>query len=446
MSHAEVSTRVRGIIERDSRVVSPCTHIPFFPLVAASGQASNLVDVDGNTYLDFLSAAGILNVGHNHPRVREAIKSQADQMVHYNSAYVYHERMIELAEELVALTPGSFEKQVAFGLSGADANDGAVKVARAFTGRSKVIVFQRSYHGNTYGALSMSTVSLDMRRGFAPGVPEIYYTTYPDPYRDPEGSDRCLLQLRALLETTVPAEEVAAVVVEPIQGDAGIIVPPASFIRGLRALCDEIGALLVSEEVQTGFGRTGRWFAIEHFDVEPDLMVLGKSIASGMPLSAIVGRADVMDAWRSPAHVFSTGANPVCCAAALATIQVIRDESLVERSRERGAHLERELGMLATRHELIGDVRGVGLMLGVDLVRDRETKERATSEAAKVVWRCFERNVYMTFFSKSVLRLAPPLVIKPTEIDTFVSVLDATLTDVAEGRVPDSVLEHVVGW
>jgi 4-aminobutyrate aminotransferase len=360
--------------------------------------------------------------------------------------------MVELAERLAALTPGRGPKRVSFGLSGGDAVDGAIKAARHFTGRTKVIAFDGAYHGTTYGALSVSNVSRDMRAGLGPFLPETYHSTYPDQYHDPMRRDSesvgssALARFDSLLATKVPPEEVAIVLVELIQGDSGVLVPPASFIHGLAQRCRDHGIVFAVDEVQTGFGRTGRWFASEHFGLEPDLVVCGKGLASGMPLSAIVARAEILDAWRAPAHTFSSGANPVCCAAALATLDVIDDEGLVERSRILGDFLVDRLNELATRHDLVGDIRGAGLMIGVELVRDRVRREPAYLETAKVCWRSWQRGLLVTFLRGNVLRLVPPLVISETQLDRAISILDESLTDVEQGNVSDEEVAQVSGW
>src|SRR5699024_5584073 len=275
--------------------------LPFYPLVIKEAKGEYIYDYDGNQWIDFLSSACVINTGHGHPDIVARMKQQMDQLVHYNPAYASHEQLITLAENLVQITPGDFSKKVTFGLSGADANDSAMKLARSYTKRSKIIAFTRSYHGNTYGALSASAVSLPMRRGMGPVVPDVYHIPFPDPYRpafDAETeSGRCMQALEHLFETTCPPEEVAAIMIEPIQGDSGVIVPEQAYIDSLKKICKEHDILIIADEVQTGFGRTGKWFGSEHIDLEPDLLVLGKGIASGMPLSAVVGRSEIMMAW-----------------------------------------------------------------------------------------------------------------------------------------------------
>lgn len=442
----------REWIEKGDRLISPAARIPYYPLVVKSGRGATIEDSDGHTYLDFLSAACIANTGHSHPRVVEAIKKQADKLLHYNLAYAYTEEAVRLAEELCRIAPGSYEKRVAFGLSGSDANDCAIKLVRQATRRPLVISYLRSYHGATYGALSLSAVSLPMRRYMGPTLPGVFHAPYPDCYRcqfggRPDTCDlECFTALTNLFETSCPPEEVAAVFIEPIQGDSGVIVPPDRYMTALRAACDRHGILLVAEEVQTGFGRTGRWFAIEKWPLEPDVVVMGKAMASGMPLSAVVGRRELFEDWESPGHALSTSANPVSCAASLATIEVIEDEGLVEKARESGAYLKERFRDMALRHSLIGDVRGEGLMLGVDLVTDRTLKTRAEKETAKVAFAAWQRGLFITFFSRSVLRVAPPLVVTRDEMDRALSILDESLSAVEQGKIEDSVLGTVKGW
>ncbi|MGI6603844.1 MAG: aspartate aminotransferase family protein [bacterium] len=442
-----------AVVAEDKEVLSPASRMPYYPLAVKSGHGSTVVDMDGNEYLDFLASAAALNTGHAHPKVVAAIQKQAAEFIHYTPAYMYHEPLVRLAQELIRITPGDFPKQVAFGLTGSDANDGAIKLARAYTGRPKVISFIRSYHGSTYGAITLSAVSLNMRRKIGPFLPEIEHIPFPDCYRCPMGGhkkdtcgDHCLNYLHFLFENYLPAEEVAAIIMEPIQGDAGIIVPPVEYVQSLAKLCREKGILFISEEVQQGFGRTGRWFGIEHFGVEPDILILGKAIASGMPLSAIVAKKEIMQAWEAPAHLFTTGGNPVSCAAALATIHVIEEENLVERSRVLGEKAMARFNEMAQRYELIGDVRGKGLSIGVDLVTNRETRQRAYKEAAKLCYRAWEKGLLLSFFSNSVLRIQPPLVITEEELDRALDIIEESLVDVISGKVPDEVLETVKGW
>jgi len=248
------------------------------------------------------------------------------------------------------------------------------------------------------------------------------------------------------MRTLIPPDEIAAIIIEPIQGDAGIIIPPDPYLPALKQLCEDHGILFIAEEVQTGFGRSGKWFASEHWNVEPDIILLGKSIASGMPLSAIVGKQEIMDSWEAPAHLFTMGGNPVSCAAALATIKIIEEERLIEKAHKIGNYISDQLNELKKKHDIIGDVRGKGLLIGVDLVKDKNKKTRAVKEAAKIIWRCWEKGLILTFFSQSVLRIAPPLIIKQNEVDQAMEIIDQSITEVEKGLISDDVLNHIKGW
>ncbi len=444
--------RCLSLVAEDKDVMSPASRMPYYPLVVKAGHGSTLVDMDGNEYLDMLASAAALNTGHAHPKVVAAIQKQAAEFIHYTPSYMYHEPLVRLAQKLVDITPGDFPKRVAYGLTGSDANDGTIKLARAYTGRSKIISFIRSYHGSTYGSISLSAVSLNMRRKIGPLLPEIYHIPYPDCYRCPFKLKRencgihCLEYFKFILENYLPVDEVAAIIVEPIQGDAGIVVPPQEYMYRLAQLCRENGILFVSEEVQQGFGRTGRWFGIDNFEIEPDIVILGKAIASGMPLSAIVAKKEIMQAWEAPAHLFTTGGNPVSCAASLATIEIIEEENLIERANVLGKAAMARFRDMQKKYPLIGDIRGLGFSIGVDLVRDPETKERAKVEAAKICYRTWEKGLVLSFFSGSVLRIQPPLVMTDAELNKALDIIEESIADVLGGKVPDSVLEIVKGW
>jgi len=444
--------RCRKMVEEDQRYLAPAARVPYYPLVVKSASGSVVEDIDGNTYVDFLSSAGAVNVGHSHPRVVNAVTEQANQFLVYTTVYMYHEPLVDLSEKLCRVAPGDSQKRVIYGLSGSDANDGAIKLARWATGRQKIIAFERSYHGTTYGAMTLSALSLNMRRRMGPFLPEVYHFPYPDTYRPPfpmseeETAHYHLELIRRALDCYIPGEEVAAVIIEPIQGDAGLVVPPVSFMKGLRELCDFYGILLFSEEVQQGFGRTGKWFGIEHFDVVPDAVILGKAIASGMPLSAIVARADLMENWQPPAHCFTLAGNPVCCAAASATIDIIEEEELLEKSRTTGDYIKKRFLDMKEKYDIIGDVRGLGLSVGVDLVKDRTTRERHGEAAAKICYQCWQKGLLLSFFSGSVLRVQPPLVITREEVDKALAIIEESVNDFLAGRIPDEVLETVKGW
>ncbi len=444
--------RSREIVERDLKVISPAQRIVYYPFVVEKAQGARMWDVDGKEYIDFLSGAATTNVGHRHPRVVAAIKKQCDKFIHSAFIYTYYEGPVRLAEKLCEITPGAFPKRVAYGLSGGDANDGTIKLARCYTQRKKIIAFLESYYGTTYGAISLSAITLRMRRKMGPFLPEIHHIPFPDCYRCifnlqyPDCGLYCLDAVETLFDTVVPPEEVAALIVEPIQGDAGIVVPPVDYLPKLKTLCKDHGILFAAEEVQTGIGRTGKWFATEHWSVEPDILITAKALGSGMPLSAIVAKKEIMEAWEAPAGFFTTGANPLCCAAALAGIEVIEKENLLEMASRTGEYVKKRFQEMQKDHRLIGDTRGKGLLIGVDLVKDKRSRKAAREEALKVCWRCWEKGLVMMTLGKSVLRIAPPLNISREDVDQALSITEEAIGDVEKGAIPDAVLKNMIGW
>ena len=433
--------------KRDGKVMAACAKIRYYPFVMTRGCGSIVEDADGNKFIDLLSSAAAMNLGHAHPRVVKAVEEQARDFTHYTTAYFYNTKAIELAEKLVEVTPGSFDKKVAFGLTGSDSNDGAIKFARGFTGRSKIIAFKGAYHGSTYGAISLTHISLNMRRKIGAALPDIFAFDFPNEYRNgPEDTDRCLKQIKDAFTSYLPPDEVAAVIIEPIQGDAGILVPPKRFMQELAALCRENGILFISEEVQQGFCRTGKWFGIDNFDIVPDLLVLGKPVGGGMPLSAVVGRADVMDSLNPPAHLFTFSGNPVSCAAGLAGIEVMSEPGFLESVNAKGELMRSLFRDLQKKYSLIGEVRGLGLSNAVELVEDRSSKVPASTSAAKVCYRAWEKGVIVITLAGNVLRIQPPLIITEEEIRQAVRIIDESLADLMAGNIPDKALEVVKGW
>jgi 4-aminobutyrate aminotransferase len=443
---------VKSELEQDAvRYISPATRLAFPAVVVEGGEGATFWDVSGRRFLDLHSMAGVSNIGYGHPRYTQALVEQASRLVHCNPAYMLHEAPIRLAERLTQITPGDFDKRVAFGLSGSDANDGAIKLARAATRRQKIVAFRGAYHGNTYGALSLSSISPAMRRGFAPEVPGVIHVPFPDVYRDSACGDaavaqRCLADLDLVLNTIAPADDVAAIFLEPVQGDSGVLVPPQAYIDGLVARAREHGILLIADEVQTGIGRTGRMCAAEHFGIKPDVTIFGKALGGGMPVSAIVARNELMDAWEAPGHVFSTGVSPLAATAALAVLDIIAEEELAAAAAQRGALLRGGLEDLQRRYPVIGDVRGLGLMLGADLVCDPETRLRDRKLAPKVIKSCFDRGCFITFLAGSVLRFIPPLVISDDELKCAIEVVGDSLGSVLRGEVSDEDVAAFAGW
>ncbi len=444
-------SKCNELIEKDSEVVGKASRAPYFPLAIKKGKGAIFEDLDGNKYIDFFSSAAVLNTGHAHPKVVKAIKEQAESYIHFSSDCLYTKPQIELGEKLLKITPGNYNKRVVFGLSGSDANDGAIKLARSYTGRSKIISFIGAYHGATYGAISLTAISNDMRRKIGPLLPEIYHMPYPNCYRCAFGqkadncSLACLDYMKNAFDLYIPPEEVAAVVIEPILGDLGFIVPPKAYMKELYRLCKEKGILFVVDEVQQGFGRTGKWFSIDHFDLTPDIVVMGKSIASGLPLSAISAREEIVNSL-DMSHIFTLQGNAVCAKAAIATIEIIEEESLLEKSKHMGDYIKERLLDLKDKYKLIGDIRGMGLSLGVDLVKDRDTKEKDKVGAAKISYRCWQKGLLLVFFAQNVLRIQPPLVIKKEEASRGIDILEESIKEYIRGELPDSILDTIKGW
>jgi 4-aminobutyrate aminotransferase / (S)-3-amino-2-methylpropionate transaminase / 5-aminovalerate transaminase len=424
--------RSREILEREARAVARPL-IVHSPIVAAEARGSTITDVDGNTFVDFVGGVGVANVGHGHPRVIAAIAEQSERFLHTDFTVVAYELYVELAERLGALAPISGETRAAFFNSGAEAVENAVKLARLHTGRKAVIAFEGAFHGRTLLALTMTAKEDPYKLGLGPFAPEVYRAPYPSDYLGPD-ADSALGALEGMFATQVSANDVAAIVFEPQLGEGGFVPAPQRFVEGLRALCDRNGILLVADEVQTGFGRTGRMFAMEHFDVEPDLMVLAKSIAGGLPLSGVVGRAEIMDGARSGAIGGTFIGNPVALAAAGAVLDVFEDEELVARSVTMGATVRARMLEWQRRWPRIGDVRGLGAMLAIELVRDPATKEPAPELAAAVIEAALQRGVILLKAGTygNCIRVLCPLTIADGELDEGLDAWEAALDAVLD--------------
>src|SRR5215469_14064902 len=381
--------RAQAVIERDREFVSP-SYTRCYPLVAGRGEGAMVEDVDGNRFLDFNAGIGVVATGHCHPQVVEAIQRQAARLIHMSGTDFYYEEMVALAEKLAEIAPGSAPRRVSFGNSGAEAIEGCIKLARYATGRDKIIAFFGGFHGRTLGALSLTARKVVQRRGFGPLLPGVLHAPYPYCYRCPMGKqpEDCAVECVAhientLLRTIAPAEETAAIVVEPVQGEGGYIVPPRKFFDELARVAEQNGILLIFDEVQSGMGRTGKMWAAEHFDAVPDIFTVAKGIASGMPLGATVARANLMN-WPPGAHASTFGGNPVSCAAALTTIALLEEE-LIENAGRMGTYLMDRMREWPARFPNVGEVRGLGLMIGIELVRDQGTKEKAPRLRDRVV-------------------------------------------------------------
>ena len=403
------------------------------PLFVGRAHGVHVEDVDGRSYLDFASGIGTLAVGHAHPRVVTAIVEQAQRFTHTCFSVAMYAPYVELARRLGELAPGDFPKRALFLNSGAEAVENAVKIARAATGRQAVIAFHNSFHGRTLLTMSLTGKVHPYREGFGPFAPEVYLTPYPYPYRFAGSEEACLADalsgLERLLKTQVAPETVAALLVEPVQGEGGFVVPPRGFLRGLRELCDRHGIVLIADEIQTGYGRTGTMFAVEHEGVTPDLLLVAKSLAGGMPLSGVVGRAELMDA-PGPGSLGGTySGNPVSCAAALAVLDVFEQDALLARAVAIGKLVRARLDRMQARFDCIGDVRGLGPMLALELVRDRTTKEPAAALTDAVLRACHQRGLIILKCGlyENVIRLHIPFVASDAEVDQGLSILEAAL-------------------
>jgi len=431
--------KARELVKRDEQVISQ-SFVRYYPLVIDGGKGCIVRDVDGNEYIDFNSGLVCLNVGHNHPKVIEAVKKQCDRYLHYSITDFLYKEVIDLGEKLCEITPGKWEKKVFFGNSGAESIDGAAKLARWHTRRQLFIAFISAFHGRTLGALSFTASKPVQRRHFFPLVPGVTHVPYPYCYRCPfhlsypDCDYWCINFIdEYVLQKYVPPEEVAAFVVESIQGEGGYIVPPPEFFPRLKKLADKYGILFISDEIQAGMGRTGRWFAIEHWKTEPDIICMAKALASGLPLSAIVARAKVMD-WEGGAHATTFGGNPLACAASLAVLDVIQTERLMENAVKQGNYIMKRLNEVKEKSEILGDVRGKGLMIGAEIVENKKSKASAPKKAEEIMMRSWKRGVALITCGKSTIRIAPPLVITKDLVDSALEIIIDTMKEVEKEK------------
>lgn len=408
-------------------------------IVVDHAHGAQVWDVEGRRYIDFAGGIGTLNAGHTPDEVVAAIGEQARKLVHMAFPVAYYEPYIELAERLSALMPGSFAKKTLLLNSGAEAVENAIKIARAATGRPAVIAFENAFHGRTLMTMTLTGKHRPYRSGFGPFAPEIYHARFPYRYRCGCGGnhERCPIEsgedIEQFFATTIPAEEVAAIIVEPVQGEGGFVVAPPEWLRMLRRVCDREGIVLIADEVQSGFGRTGRMFAVEHAGIEPDLVVLAKSLAAGLPLSAVVGRAEIMDG-PAPGGVGGTyGGNPVACAAALAVLDLFARDDLAGRAARLGEIIAARLQGMAERYALIGEARGLGAMQAIELVTDRETKAPAKEATARIIHRCLDEGliVLKAGLYDNVIRILVPLVIEEQQLREGLDILERVVAEEA---------------
>ncbi len=419
--------RSQEILERKRTVVAEPLSI-FLPVAIERGEGSTLTDVDGNTFIDFTGGVGCLNVGHAHPRVVEAVREQAGKFFHTDFTIVPYEVYVTLAERLIAAAPFSGPAKAAFFNAGTEAIENAVKFARAYTKRPAVIAFEGGFHGRTLLAMSMTSKTHPYKAGLGPFAPEVYRLPFAQDYRGPSAPE-ALAALERALVTTVAAESVAAIVIEPVQGEGGFVVAPQEFLEGVRRICDDNGVVLVIDEVQTGLGRTGKMFAIEHYGIEPDLMTVAKSIAAGLPLSGVIGKAEIMDAPDDSAIGGTYVGNPIAQAAALAVLDVFEEEGLVERAVQLGDTMRTRMEAWQERWDAIGDVRGLGAMLAIELVHDRGTKDPAPELATAIVEAAADRGLLLlkSGIYSNCIRVLAPLVLTEAELDEALGVWEQAL-------------------
>ncbi len=421
----------KRVLEADHRLISPSS-TRSYPLVAQRGHGIVIEDVDGNEFFDFSAGIAVVSTGHCHPEVVAAIQNQAAQLIHMSGTDFYYENMLTLAERLTKIAPMPGPHRFYYGNSGAEAVESAFKLARYHTKRQNVIAFYGAFHGRTMGALSLTASKPQQRRRFAPLVPGVTHVPYPNLYRRPKGTDAkqyaidCARFIEEKVFTSnVPPEEVAAIFVEPVQGEGGYIVAPSEFLEELRRICDRHGILLVDDEVQAGMGRTGKWWAIEHSGVQPDIVCSAKGIASGMPLSVVITKAELMD-WVPGSHASTFGGNPVSIASALATLDVLEREG-VKNSREVGDHIMNRLSSWPQKYAVVGDVRGRGLMIGVEIVKDKEAKTPDPETRDRIVEMAFERGILLLGAGPTSIRISPPLVVSREEADVAIDILEDSI-------------------
>ncbi len=431
--------KARELVKKDEQLISP-SYARFYPLVVESARDCIVRDIDGNEYVDFNSGLVCMNVGHNHPKVTNAIKNQCDKFLHYSNTDFYYREVVQLAEQLARITPGSPNKKSFFGNSGAEAIEAAVKLAKWHTRRQLFIGFIGAFHGRTVGALSFTASKPTQKRYFSPLMPGVTHVPYAYCYRCPYKLEYpdchywCVDFIEEyVLQKYVPPEEVAAILVEPIQGEGGYVVPPPEFHQRLKKLADKYGILFIDDEVQSGMGRSGKWFAIEHWDVEPDIVCSAKALASGLPLGAAIAKSDIMD-WVGGAHASTFGGNPLSCVAACAVIDIIEEEKLLDNATKQGAHIMKQLKELERQCDIVGDVRGRGLMIGMEIVENKESKRPAPTKANEIMMRSWKRGINVITCGASTIRIAPPLTITEELANSALEIIADVTKDVEKAR------------
>jgi 4-aminobutyrate aminotransferase len=428
--------RARALVARDNRVIAPCAG-RVYPFVIERGEGCYVWDVDGNRYLDLNAGIAVVAAGHSHPRMVRAIQEQATRFIHMAATDFYNEQMIMLGEKLVSSMPGGASErhdwQVFLTNSGTESVEAAIKLARYVTGRQGIVAFFGAFHGRSYGSLSLTASKPAQRRGYYPLVPGTFHAFYANPYRPPFDVDPdrvaqiCLDYIEhTLFHTIAPPRDVAAIILEPIQGEGGYVVPAPGFLKGLRQICDQYGILLIADEVQSGVGRTGAMWAVEHEGVVPDIVASAKGLGGGMPIGAIVARKELTTHWQPGSHGNTYGGNALACAAANTVLDLVQEQLAANAARV-GAYLKEGLEELQGRYEQIGDVRGRGLMLGVEFVKNRTTKEPAKALASTVMEQAFKRGALLLTCGASTIRFCPPLTLTEAQVDEGLTIFEAAL-------------------
>jgi 4-aminobutyrate aminotransferase len=426
--------KAKEYLERDSKYISP-SYTRVYPLVAERGEGCWIYDVDGNKYLDLNAGVAVCALGHSHPEILKVIEEQSKKLIHYSGTDFYYPPEIDLAEKLAEISPGAKNRKVFFSNSGAEAIECAIKLVKYHTNRPYLISFYSSFHGRTMGALSLTASKEIQRKGFYSLIPGIYHVYYPYCYRCvfnlsyPDCNFYCVEIIEeTLFRKVLPPEEVAAIFFEPIQGEGGYVVPPPNYFKKLKELADKYGILLVDDEVQTGMGRTGKFFGIEHWGIIPDILTVAKGIAGGLPLGACIAKSGIMS-WKPGSHASTFGGNPVACKVSLKIIEIL-ENGLLENVRKAGEYLLNLLKEIEKRYEIIGDVRGKGLMIGVEIVKDKKSKERDKERRDKIVYKCFEKGVLLLPAGENCIRFCPPLIISKEEIDIGIEIFEGVIKEI----------------
>lgn len=438
--------RCEALIERDKKVISPCSHLSYFPLAVKECKGSIITDEDGNQFIDFLASASSLNLGSTNPVITKAIKDQLDEFTQYTAAYCYNEKTTAYAERLVSVYPGGIDAKVCFGNCGSDGNDAAVKFARAYTGRQKIVTFLNGYHGSTYGSATLTTCTTRMKEKMGPFLPECYAFPFfgidkPDDVVERE----CLAQMETAFASFLPVHEIAAIIIEPVQGDGGLLPAHPIFMKKLYELCKENGILFISEEVQQGFWRSGKMFAIENYDIIPDGIIMGKSIGASLTLGAFMARSEIMDCLPAPAHLFTMGGNSVACAAGLAAMDIYYSEEFQTLLKNNIELLRKRAAELQEKHpRTIAFVRQLGMSMGLGVVGPDGQPD--LDGTFKILFDSYEHGLLIISVAGNILRVQPPLNIEPELINRAFDILDASVTDYENGAISDDVLRYKAGW